>query len=491
MFKISEILTIIITSIILFFIHINNTILFHCIIGILSIIIAFNIFVIGWNSRHLAKNSLLILPTCAFLAVGIMDIYHMLTSSGLDIFVTAGVDVTNHFWLAARYIQSISILAGIILLIKNKKLNSNIIMSIYITIILFITIIIFHTDIFPACYNSDQNITTFKIISEYFICIINIISQIIIWRYKKKINMSKIFIISLVFSLEFTIFSEIFFVCYKSIKYALYWGQLFRLLSFYFIYKAFIKELLRKPYENLFKEYSNSQKKLIATSSMVSTMYHDIKNPLTNISALGQLGSKTSKSIKDKDYFLKINKYVNDINNMLNENLRVFDSEKMVEINPVKSLKEILIELRPLCRGNNIELNLDISHISHKVLIEENLFKRVIYNLVNNSVKAIKDKGKIDIKIEEKVNHILISVKDNGPGIPTDLRNDVFKPFRTGGKSSGLGLYMVKFTVNNMFNGEVWFKTHKNKGTIFYIKLPLINEHKTILTNKKNIASKT
>ena len=70
---------------------------------------------------------------------------------------------------------------------------------------------------------------------------------------------------------------------------------------------------------------------------------------------------------------------------------------------------------------------------------------------------------------------LLIKVKDNGEGIPAEMRNKIFVPnFTTKTSGTGLGLAMCKSTVEQA-NGDIWFETEEGKGATFFVRLPLVN----------------
>ncbi len=115
----------------------------------------------------------------------------------------------------------------------------------------------------------------------------------------------------------------------------------------------------------------------------------------------------------------------------------------------------------------------------------------VFSNLLSNSIKYTFTGGTISVKSREvkkdekvkdniiKENSLLISVSDNGCGIPIDSQNKIFtKFFRSDNARSkdtdgtGLGLYIVKLIIDHM-GGEVWFQSKEKEGTIFYFTIPL------------------
>ncbi|MGN6163074.1 MAG: ATP-binding protein, partial [Flavisolibacter sp.] len=79
------------------------------------------------------------------------------------------------------------------------------------------------------------------------------------------------------------------------------------------------------------------------------------------------------------------------------------------------------------------------------------------------------------INEERKGHSIIITIKDNGEGIPEDMRSKIFTPnFTTKTSGTGLGLAMCKSIVEQA-KGHVWFETEEGKGTTFFVQLPIIS----------------
>ena len=112
----------------------------------------------------------------------------------------------------------------------------------------------------------------------------------------------------------------------------------------------------------------------------------------------------------------------------------------------------------------NIQVNADREQLS-----------RAIINLIKNAIQAFPEEknGKIVITLSRKEDSAIIAVTDNGSGIPLELRDKLFGPsFTTKTSGMGLGLAIVKNIVEN-FSGRVWFETELEKGTTFYIEIPV------------------
>ena len=108
--------------------------------------------------------------------------------------------------------------------------------------------------------------------------------------------------------------------------------------------------------------------------------------------------------------------------------------------------------------------------------VDKEQWTRVIHNLIKNAVQSIPEDRERDILITaaKADNKAMISVQDNGGGIPEDMQQKVFEPnFTTKSSGMGLGLAMVKNLVIS-FGGAIGFDTSE-KGTTFIIVLPLVN----------------
>jgi two-component system nitrogen regulation sensor histidine kinase NtrY len=101
---------------------------------------------------------------------------------------------------------------------------------------------------------------------------------------------------------------------------------------------------------------------------------------------------------------------------------------------------------------------------------------RVFTNLLENAKQAMPaDKpGNIDVSVTSSNQDAIITIADNGHGIPDDVVTKLFQPyFTTKSSGTGLGLAMTKKIIE-FWKGEIWFETKEGEGTTFYIKLPLM-----------------
>jgi signal transduction histidine kinase len=117
---------------------------------------------------------------------------------------------------------------------------------------------------------------------------------------------------------------------------------------------------------------------------------------------------------------------------------------------------------------------------------DDDRVKQVLTNLIKNSLKATSPKtGKVEVSLEEKQNEVVVSVKDNGRGIPSSAKDKIFKKFyqvdttstrEKGG--SGLGLSICKGIVE-AHGGTIWMQSNVPQGTIFSFTIPKSDASKT------------
>ncbi|MFW6265013.1 MAG: ATP-binding protein, partial [Bacillota bacterium] len=218
----------------------------------------------------------------------------------------------------------------------------------------------------------------------------------------------------------------------------------------------------------------NNKKRDDDIKELLATIVHDLKNPLTVITAISQLGEKSSNDKKEQMFFKKIRKQVVSLTNIVDNLLAIHKTNIEKELlYPSEIINEVLKEISPLCHKNNIDVKFDVFEES-KILLDSKLFKRVIYNLIMNSIKVMETGGFVHIEIENDLDGVLISIEDNGPGIEEEFKASIFEPFVSKRPSgTGIGLYMVHKTITEIHNGDIWCDSEVGVGTTFFIKLPL------------------
>jgi len=200
-------------------------------------------------------------------------------------------------------------------------------------------------------------------------------------------------------------------------------------------------------------------------SEMLSGISHDLRTPLTRMKL-------QTAFIKDKDIANKLTEDINEMEKMLNEYLQ-FTSSSYIEKDELFNLSDLIEEIIEKYNNENISkiLPTRIYFIGRK-----NLIKRCINNLIDNALKYGK---KVNIELSKKTTNIFIKIEDDGPGIPDNEYDNVFKPFykidkgRAETKSSvGLGLSIASDIIRS-HGGSVKLEKSSLNGLGVRIFLPV------------------
>ncbi|MBC7890484.1 MAG: HAMP domain-containing histidine kinase [Ferruginibacter sp.] len=244
---------------------------------------------------------------------------------------------------------------------------------------------------------------------------------------------------------------------------------------------------LVKEYNKMVAKLDNSAAALAkseregAWREMARQVAHEIKNPLTpmklslqylqraidnNTGNVYDLTKSVARTLVEQiDHLSQIAGEFSQFANIGNPRNEVFDLNE--------SLK-LLTQLHSI--EDNLELTWKPSNGAVMVDADRTHINRLFTNLIQNALQAIPDGTKADIVMEEILSEktVLITVKDNGSGIPEEIRSKIFIPnFTTKSSGTGLGLAMCKGIVEES-KGNIWFKTAMGMGTTFFVELPVV-----------------
>jgi len=107
---------------------------------------------------------------------------------------------------------------------------------------------------------------------------------------------------------------------------------------------------------------------------------------------------------------------------------------------------------------------------------DQSQLQQVFLNLISNAIDAIGKDGWIRVKSIRSGGEILVSVSDNGPGIPEDMQRKVFDPFfttKSAGKGTGLGLW-ISHSIMEKMGGTITLNSTVGAGTTFVAQIPLV-----------------
>jgi len=246
-----------------------------------------------------------------------------------------------------------------------------------------------------------------------------------------------------------------------------------------------LNEELRKKSEEL--EEANKRLKELseAKSVFVATVSHELRTPLTAIlNSLKLIGYEAPDNEKVKEYIEIIKKNIDRQSIMIDNLLETARLERGTfsirrtnfELN--RLLKEVVETMRPQAEGKKIELNFSPLEGDSSLWGEEEQLRRVFINLVDNAIKFTPQGGKVEIVVNRKGEDLEVMVSDNGCGIPKEEQEKIFEPFvqiergQSTKRGIGLGLTIVREIVSR-HQGRVWVESELNKGSKFFVSLPI------------------
>ncbi|CCK78681.1 two component system hybrid sensor protein [Desulfobacula toluolica Tol2] len=234
----------------------HNYLLFHCLTELFSIVISCGIFMIIWNSKTFFKNNYIILLGIACLFSGSIDMLHMLSYKGMEVFKESETNLPTQLWIAARYIESLTLLMAPLLMTKELKISQIFYSYFFLTALLLASI--FYWNIFPDCFVDGIGMTHFKKTSEYIIVLILIGSIYLLFQKRHAFDPSVYILINI--SIALKIAAELAFTAYINVyDFSNMLGHIFKIISFYLIYRALIHTGLVEPYRLMFKEISEKE----------------------------------------------------------------------------------------------------------------------------------------------------------------------------------------------------------------------------------------
>ena len=237
------------------------------------------------------------------------------------------------------------------------------------------------------------------------------------------------------------------------------------------------------------KDYLNQiEKERMIRQEFFSNASHELKTPITSIQGYAEL--LESGMIQDEatkaDFASRIKKEAVRMTGLINDILmisRLEAKEAEVTFSDVRVsvlLEEIIDSLKPQAAEAQVFVHVDCQPL----MIHANLqqMRELLTNLISNAIKYNRPGGQVWINIRETDGQMVIRVKDNGVGIPSDSLDRIFERFyrvdkgrsrKQGG--TGLGLSIVKHIVN-FYHGTIHVSSEPDMGSEFTVFLPMFPE---------------
>ncbi len=246
--------------------------------------------------------------------------------------------------------------------------------------------------------------------------------------------------------------------------------------------------ILMREYNKMLKKLEESKvalsmsEKQTAWREMAKQVAHEIKNPLTPMKLSIQQLQRTLV-VDNPKANERIGRALNSLTEQIDNISEIANSFSEFAKMPVP--RNEVFDLVPLIQksadlyaeDDRISLNAYIKEKEAWVVGDRQFMSRVITNLIINGIQSVPKEKRAIINLRlyrnEDDNIAIVEIQDNGSGIPENIRQRVFIPnFTTKVGGSGLGLAMARRGVEHA-GGHIWFETETDRGTTFFIDLPL------------------
>jgi signal transduction histidine kinase len=232
---------------------------------------------------------------------------------------------------------------------------------------------------------------------------------------------------------------------------------------------------LRRATDQVVREVVHREK-LSLVGEMANSLMHDLRGPVSNIRLSADLIEGTSREKEISKWCDGIRLHCDRLVGMTAELMDFSKGESHLSLTRTttidfielfKSLNEIYFV------QSGIEINFDSQE--GVIVIDILRVQRLLQNLITNAVEALCKTHHPVIEVKSWVNDSTFHLKvhDNGPGIPSAIRNQIFEPFVTSGKSKGIGLGMaIVRNIVTAHGGSISFESQPDQGTSFVVSLP-------------------
>ncbi len=467
-----------------------NYLLFHGLVELFSVVVACGIFMIAWNTRRLTNGDHLLFLGIAYLHVAGVDVLHTLAYKGMGVFQGYDANLPTQLWIAARYVESLSLF--IFPLVLRRRLNEYALFAGYALITGLLLVSIFHWGIFPDCYVEGAGLTPFKKISEYLISLVLLASVLLLLQKRRAFDQAVLRL--LVLSIVVTIGSELAFTLYVSVYgFSNLVGHLFKVLSFYLIYKAIIETGLAKPYDLLFRNLRQSEEELRQRTvelqvrneeldAFAQTVAHDLKNPLGVMIGFAQVLAKDYALLPDEDVRNGLRRIVQSgrkVDNIIDQLLLLAAVRKMEEV------KTGALDMAAIVADAQSRLDHLIEAYQAEIILPADWptafgygpwVETVWVNYLSNAIKYGGRTPRVELGGTVQADGMVrFWVQDNGQGLTPEEQARLFTPFERLGQVSvrghGLGLSIVRRIVGRL-GGQVGVESRAGQGSVFSFTLP-------------------
>lgn len=231
--------------------------------------------------------------------------------------------------------------------------------------------------------------------------------------------------------------------------------------------------------------------KLRAIGTLVAGVAHELNNPLNNTLLTASMLTEDFATLSEEEKIEMINDVINETERAQRvvKNLLDFAREGETEITPLE-IDQIVEDSTRLVANQvkfaKVDLELSCDSNLPRIHGDEQKLKQVFVNLILNAVDVLPAGGKIRVQVkkDKQPGYVLVTVQDDGPGIPEHIQGRIFEPFfTTKGQSKGTGLGLsVSRGIIKKLGGYIRLTSSPESGTTFTVSLPATDSPSEIMS---------
>ncbi len=522
--------------ILLFFSSEYNYLLFHAIVEFFAIVVAWSIFVITWNSRHVMDNAYFLFMGIGFLFIGAIDFLHVLAYKGMPIFKGYDADLPTQLWIAWQILLAFTFAAAPAYM--KHQFDEKAVVTLYAIVCSFLVLFIFK-GWFPHCFIEGAGLTPFKKITEILTSVVILASLIPLWRSshlfsRKVIKMTTYGLLAAAGGKT----AFIFYVDVYGLSNLI--GHYLMVISFFFIYKAIVETGISQPTDILFRKLKSREMELETAGRSLRAATEELEEIIdirtrelqaANIQLSNEICEhhETESLLKRRNeeleaMYRRLDDFTRIISHDLREPLRgIYNYTRLMikdfsdRLNPEGcSLLEDIAELagrqeeriQAVIQYSRIDLadpkpvDTDLSKVLEDVIedlrfliddacaeirvvdtlpavtCDRNLISVVFTNLINNALKYNdKEKKRVEIGYQRKDHMVELFCRDNGLGIDSEDYGLIFRMFTRVHEpheyGGGSGSGLtIVKKIIEHHQGRIWVDSVPGQGSVFYFTLP-------------------
>lgn len=230
------------------------------------------------------------------------------------------------------------------------------------------------------------------------------------------------------------------------------------------------------------KEHTSAKSRLASREEILAIVSHDLRNPISAVLSSAELLRNFSMSSDEKELVDFIYRGASHALRLIEDliNMEAIETQNFrINLSPCdlrETAKHAMNALRKESTEKSIKVTLDVPQTPVMAIVDENRITQVLINLLGNAIKFTSKSGHVSLSMYSTPGEVKVEIRDTGPGVPEEKRDQIFERFsqlqdrsRTG---LGLGLFISKKIILQ-HNGNIWITNNDGQGACFHFTLPL------------------